>query len=262
VSWSPPGISEHYCLLAVTTASNDPLNFPLSDAGTLARNNNNVAQRNTAVLGKKGKGLSESADIGFRNVATEAKAITLKFTVDRNFLTTGGHAMVDLRDLADRWRTNGGHGVNVTNRVGTSVALLDSPATIEGIIMTPDESHQLGLSLTADVPMPVPGWDQLYNFDILQIVDGNVIGGIASVLYTLGQDTNGTISASVIGGGTTLQLSWPADHIGWQLQAQTNTLRVGLSTNWFTVPGSISTNQMTIPIVPANSVFYRLKYTP
>lgn len=55
--------------------------------------------------------------------------------------------------------------------------------------------------------------------------------------------------------GSTLSLSWPADHTGWWLQTQTN----GLGTNWFTVPGSSATNLMQFPIDAANgSVFYRL----
>ena len=111
--------------------------------------------------------------------------------------------------------------------------------------------------------MPVPGWDQSYNFDIVQVVDGQAVGGIAYIVHTPGQDTNGTVNASVTGGGATLLLSWAADHIGWQLQAQTNALSVGISSNWNAVPGSTSTNQVTLPIDPANRcVFYRLKSAP
>ena len=61
--------------------------------------------------------------------------------------------------------------------------------------------------------------------------------------------------------GQQLQLNWPADHTGWRLQAQTNSLNDGLSTNWVTVTSSSNTNQMTIPVSPAGgSVFYRLVY--
>jgi hypothetical protein len=53
--------------------------------------------------------------------------------------------------------------------------------------------------------------------------------------------------------------SWPADHIGWQLQMQTN--GNGLGTNWVTVPGSRQTNQLSVPLDPASpSVFLRLAY--
>src|SRR5439155_14932606 len=56
-----------------------------------------------------------------------------------------------------------------------------------------------------------------------------------------------------------LTLSWPADHIGWRLQAQTNAY--GLGTNWLDVPNSSATGQMTFPLDPtAGCVFYRLVY--
>ncbi len=59
--------------------------------------------------------------------------------------------------------------------------------------------------------------------------------------------------------GDTVGISWPADHLGWTLLVQTNPLGIGLGTNWFTVPGSSTTNQVQIPINSANgSVFYRL----
>lgn len=60
-----------------------------------------------------------------------------------------------------------------------------------------------------------------------------------------------------------LSLSWPADHIGWQLQAQTNNLSVGISNDWVNVSGSTTTNVVLVPVNITNgSVFYRLIYTP
>jgi alpha-D-xyloside xylohydrolase len=61
--------------------------------------------------------------------------------------------------------------------------------------------------------------------------------------------------------GTNLTLSWPADHTGWRLQVQTNSLSVGLGTNWMTVANSTNIHQITIPMnTTNNSVFYRLVY--
>jgi len=61
--------------------------------------------------------------------------------------------------------------------------------------------------------------------------------------------------------GNALQLSWPSDHTGWRIEAQTNSIAVGIGTNWFTVSGSDATNQIFLPINPANgSVFLRLVY--
>ena len=60
-----------------------------------------------------------------------------------------------------------------------------------------------------------------------------------------------------------LYLTWPVDHAGWQLQAQTNSLGVGLSTNWANYNPSTGTNQVVVPINLTNgAVFYRLTYTP
>lgn len=85
--------------------------------------------------------------------------------------------------------------------------------------------------------------------------------GVLSVIATV--NTNPTnITASV--SGNTLSLSWPADHTGWRLLAQTNSLSTGLNTNandWYTVSGSTSINQTNITINPTNGVvFYRLVY--
>jgi hypothetical protein len=60
-------------------------------------------------------------------------------------------------------------------------------------------------------------------------------------------------------GGTNLLLNWPASHIGWALEAQTNPPGAGLGTNWVRIPGSTSVDQLSFPIAPANgSVFYRM----
>jgi hypothetical protein len=58
-------------------------------------------------------------------------------------------------------------------------------------------------------------------------------------------------------------VSWPADHTGWELQAQTNSLSAGLGTNWVTVPNSYLINQVTVPVNPTNgSVYLRLVLPP
>jgi len=61
--------------------------------------------------------------------------------------------------------------------------------------------------------------------------------------------------------GNQLQLSWPQDHLGWQLQIQTNDLTGGLGTNWVTVPNSANIMGTNINIDPSgSSVFLRLVY--
>lgn len=81
--------------------------------------------------------------------------------------------------------------------------------------------------------------------------------GTLRVTSTIG--TNITAQAT----GGQVALSWPPDHTGWCLQAQTNLPHVGLTTNWVTVPGSAVTNRLVTAVDPsAGSVFFRLSAPP
>ncbi len=82
-------------------------------------------------------------------------------------------------------------------------------------------------------------------------------------IYTATGPSVNTNPTNIVFGVTNnnLYLSWPADHTGWQLQAQTNRLSVGIGTNWVNVTGSTGANQVVVPINLTNgSVFYRLTY--
>jgi len=68
-------------------------------------------------------------------------------------------------------------------------------------------------------------------------------------------------------GGTNLVFSWPTNYRGWRLEYQTNSLTVGLSTNWTTVGGSFLTNYVVVPVgqgytnwPPNSTIFYRLAH--
>lgn len=58
--------------------------------------------------------------------------------------------------------------------------------------------------------------------------------------------------------GSALNLSWPADHLGWRLQVQTNSIS---GTNWVDVPNSELTNKVSVFVDNENSsIFFRLIY--
>jgi len=85
------------------------------------------------------------------------------------------------------------------------------------------------------------------------------VDGTIAVLSSNPINPNPT-NITVVATSGNLILSWPVGHTGWTLQVQTNSLSVGLSSNWVNVPGSTTTNSVTVPVVPANgAVFYRLK---
>jgi hypothetical protein len=99
-------------------------------------------------------------------------------------------------------------------------------------------------------------------------------GGVLRQRADSGADStnyNVAVSASVVNttptsimfavSGNQLMLNWPADHTGGRLQAQTNSLSVGIGANWVDVANAETTNRVIIPINPVSgNVFYRMVY--
>ena len=112
---------------------------------------------------------------------------------------------------------------------------------------------------------PVPGVEPIISASAL-ILGGGEAGNYttagATGAVTVTANTNPTnIGFSIMNNQMTL--SWPADHTGWELQAQTNSLSVGIGTNWVDVIGSTTNDQIVIPVdVNNGNVYYRLVYPP
>ena len=86
-------------------------------------------------------------------------------------------------------------------------------------------------------------------------VDGSI--QVLNVVSVNPNPTNITTSVS----GNTLTLAWPADHTGWRLQSQTNSLNSGLGASWTDIPGTDASNTFNATIDPVNgTVFYRRVY--
>jgi fibronectin-binding autotransporter adhesin len=95
-----------------------------------------------------------------------------------------------------------------------------------------------------------PGLGLAWSFNPTTGVLG-VVTGVAT------NPTNITVSIS----SGNLNLSWPADHLGWALQ--TNSVGLAATNMWFAYPGSTSVTNVAIPISTAETnVFYRLIYNP
>ncbi len=81
-----------------------------------------------------------------------------------------------------------------------------------------------------------------------------VDGSIQAVSAIVGYPTN--ISYSF--GGGTLTLTWPATHLGWTLQVNTNSL--ALTDQWYDIPSTANLTSMSVAVNPADPVaFYRLR---
>lgn len=105
----------------------------------------------------------------------------------------------------------------------------------------------------ANITPATPGQGLGWNTSLLNV------SGILAVAQTVNPTPTNIVWSYT---GNSLDLSWPADHIGWYLQVQTNAPNVGLNSNWVTVPGSSTTNRVILTINPAyGSVFSRLVYT-
>lgn len=175
-------------------------------------------------------------------------------TVSNDLNIAGSLAIEINKSIAatnDRVVVSGG----LTNTgIGTVTVTNLGPAFVAGDSFKLFSKPVVGGATLTIAPAPGAGliWTNKLAFD----------GSIAVLATNAGPviPTNPTNITFTAGGGN-LTLSWPADHIGWSLQAQTNTRAVGLKTNWFTITGYETTNTAVIPISPASpTVFYRLNY--
>ena len=172
-------------------------------------------------------------------------------------LTVGGSAALDGTVFME---------LNRTNTPETNDLLVGAAITATGTLTVTNLGPTL---VTGDAfklfSLPVTG------FASVQLPAANAAG---TITYTWQDNlaTDGTIkllsglnimptNLTCVFTGNTLEISWPPDHTGWTLQAQTNSLNVGLSNNWFAVANSTLTNRVIVPIAPANgAVFYRMAY--
>ena len=151
--------------------------------------------------------------------------------------------------------TNGVGGLNTIVAGGTlSLPGLPAFAGGESFLLFAATAHSGSFAVISPA---TPGAGKVWNTSLLGtdgILSVDVSGG--------GPATNPTNIVSSVGGGN-LTLSWPAGHLGWTLQTQTNTRSVGLvpaSNAWFNVTGSASVTNIVIPVGTANpTVFFRLK---
>ena len=150
-------------------------------------------------------------------------------------------------------------GTNVTHRLDgkpngggkmTPVAITDGGQPL--FIGTREDAHN---RLTGDLSELILVGSALSSSDVASME--NYLATEYNITAVSTSPTNIVFSMA----NNQMTLSWPADHTGWTLQAQTNDASVGISTNWVNVPGSMLTNQVIIPINLTNgSVFYRLVY--
>lgn len=162
--------------------------------------------------------------------------------------TSAGAGAVPADQLGGPASLTLGGTVVVTNYGGEPFVGGDSLALFSATAI----STNSGFNIVPATPGPNLAW----NISTIP-VDGTL--RVASTLVVNPNPTNIVFSVT----GNQMTLSWPTDHTGWELEIQTNSLSVGISTNWVPDPASTTVDSITIPINLTNgTVFYRLVYPP
>ena len=170
-------------------------------------------------------------------------------TINNN-LTLGGNAMFKVnKSLSPSNDVAVVSGILTNTGTGTLTVSNLGPALVVG-----DKFKLFSEAVSNGAAMTVTGAGM--NWTNHLAVDGSIqVLSVASSIASY--STNISFSLS----GSTLTISWPATHLGWLLQSQTNTLGAGLKTNWVDVAGSSGVTATNYTIIPANpAVFYRLRH--
>jgi len=160
----------------------------------------------------------------------------------------------------------------VTLNVGSTIAFhLDAGNTnLSSRLYANNISYGGTLLVTNVAATPITN-GQVFQLVSAATPSGNFANAASVAIYPAGTGTFNpatgelTVTAvpaaptlNVAQSGNSLQFSWDNLNGVYHLQAQTNSLNVGISTNWFNYPGG-TTNSLTVPIDAANAaVFYRL----
>jgi len=111
---------------------------------------------------------------------------------------------------------------------------------------------QFGGSAVLPNGLTVHGFGQDADGELYALVTNTSSSGTGGIVYKLV-----ALRLAVQRNGNQLDISWPT--IAGHLETQTNSLSVGIGTNWVAVPGSAATNHVFVSLDQSNgSVFYRL----
>lgn len=256
-------------------------------SGTLVLNTANTYAGNTTVNAGT-LALVEPGSISASALVTVSYGATLDVTgrADQTLTLNSGQALKGSGNLNGNLNTQPGSLLNPGDAIG--IMTVQSNVVLNGLLVmelnrtngpAADQLVSVTGTVTGGGTLTVTNLGpDLQPGDTFQLFN-QPIGGFATVsLPSLGPDygwannlaNDGTLTVvstvpvnlvAQMTGGNVLTLGWPTDHTGWRLQVQSNSPAEGLSTNWWDVAGSTTTNLMTLPINSTDgSVFYRLSY--
>ncbi len=170
--------------------------------------------------------------------------------------------LMDIGANSDKINVSGSITLQGTNRVYVNPIAGFSAGTYPIMVYNTstsalDASGTTNYGLIGDPATQLVASGPITNYSYSVSFNSSTPGIVNMVVTQLPDPTTPPILSSVVSSNN-LTLSWPLAYNTYFLQAQTNSLSVGLSSNWTTVPTVY--NSLTVPIIRTNaSVFYRLE---
>ncbi len=177
--------------------------------------------------------------------------------------------------------------LNSTPVLGGSVVVRINPTTAQAdqfVLSGANTANYSGTLVVNNVGGPLLAGD---NFTIFTAAYhngsfGSIVGspgaglaysfanGVLSVVSTGAAYATNTVPTNVTatlngGGGKTVSIAWPADHLGWVIQSQTNDVDGGIQSNpaaWFDLPATATVNLMNVTNPSDLAVYYRMRLVP
>jgi fibronectin-binding autotransporter adhesin len=244
-----------------TVSQTDVLTGPITNHGMLGIfSQTNGAYGELQITGNIVNGPGSSLNFGANNAAvpvTQNQIVTVSGNVSGPASVSAQGGSAAIYTLA-----NNNYSGNTTVNGGTLVLQQATLAATSDVVVAPGAVLKLDFgavtntinSLTLGGVGQTPG---VYN----AVNGAPFLTGMGSLLVTAlpvaSYPANITWSVS----GSTLSLSWPATHLGWVLQGQTNSLSTGITAVWTDVPGTSAVSSTNLPINLANpTVFFRLRH--
>lgn len=228
--------------LTITAAQTFSGGLVISNGTVLAENSTGSATGNGAVTvygGTLGGNGTIAGAVGIESAASLSPGTSVGKLTINNTLTLGGNTAIEV-DKANN--TNDQIVVTSVNYGGTLTVTDVSGGLVAGdsFIIVNAGSKTGDFTSIVGSPGPNLGWEFNPTTGVLSVIQ--LAANAPTLLYSQS--------------GSTLTFSWA--EAGFKLQAQTNNLATGLSSNWGDVPSGGS-SPVNVNIDPANgSVFFRL----
>lgn len=200
------------------------------------------------------------------------KAVVREFVIPAN---GSGQLIIQYSNVTDNAKSSAieilstaAAPVITTQPVGQTVNVGDAATFIAAATGVPSPAYQWsknGTNLTGQTSATLTLSNaQLSDQGTYSVVASNSGGSVSSqntalVVVPVVNTTPTNLVVAVSNGLITVW--WPADHIGWRLEAQTNISDAGLGNDWYSIADSESTNQYSAPVdLASGNVFFRLAY--